>query len=209
MMVPDENLVTPPAGDPSPGGALPIVEIYAITQLERELRQCEIVTGLVQSIYRSETRDAEEIQHPYAIILAQDCDLLRDYDCGISQKPRPLNGVLVYEMHPEHVIKQNIAQGKEPLKRLVQNKDERYQYFEAVPAGLDLCGEGVPSLVVDFRRYFTIPADEIYRQLLCSPPIARRRCRVEMPYREHVLCRAAFYMQRVMLPRQHGERPAC
>jgi hypothetical protein len=59
-------------------------------------------------------------------------------------------------------------------------------------------------MILDFKRCFTLPAHDIYRQINPSAGgSARRRSRLEMPYREHLQSRAAFYLQRVTLPLPH------
>jgi hypothetical protein len=82
---------------------------------------------------------------------------------------------------------------------VIQNNNERFHFLADVPAALDHLGQGLPSLIMDFRRYFTLPGPEIYRQCGTTGG-ARRRCRLETPYREHLQHRAAFYLQRVALP---------
>ncbi len=89
-------------------------------------------------------------------------------------------------------------------ERIVQNKDERYHFLEAVPAAQDLGAEGISDLVADFKRFFFIPLDEMYRQ--CAPDGnggAKRRCRLIPPYREHFQNRAGFSLLRVGLPLDH------
>ncbi len=94
--------------------------------------------------------------------------------------------------------------GRDIFKRIRQNKDDRYHFLEAIPPELDRQRQGLPQLIVDFRKYFTLPSDEIFRQCSFSKNPAMRRCRLEMPYREHLQSRAAFYLQRVMLPLDHN-----
>jgi hypothetical protein len=44
-----------------------------------------------------------------------------------------------------------------------------------------------------------MPASEIYRQCTENDG-AKRRCRLESPFREHLQIRAGYYFQRVALP---------
>ena len=206
-MVGPEHNAQPPATQPSPPAAVPLtLPIYAATELNRELRQCEIISDVIQHVYRAETKGVDEVPHPYTIVLSQDCDLLREFDAAEKQEPGlVLNSILVYEAEPWAFLKPRLPAGRDIWKRIVQNKDERYQFLEAVPPELDLLAKGIPELVIDFRRYFTIPSRDMHRQCCGPSASARRRCRLDMPYREHLQCRAAFYMQRVMLPRGHRE----
>lgn len=135
--------------------------------------------------------------HYFAIILSQGCDLLWDYEAAAKGESAELNGVLVYELEPAEKARAKIK-GKDIWKRIRQNKDERYHFLEAAPAALDLCREGLPDLMLDFKRCFSLPAKEIYRQT-AQPNAAKRRCRLEMPYREHL----QGYLQRVTLLLPH------
>lgn len=163
-----------------------------------ELRQSEIITGITQFTYDPIVGEVLETQHPYAIILSQDCDLLRDYEARTNGGPTVLNGVLFFELEPVDVIRPKLA-GGDILRRISRHSEERYHALEQVPPETDLIGEGLPALVIDFRRCYTLPAGEVYRQCAANDG-AKRRCRLEMPYREHLQSRAAFYLQRVALP---------
>jgi hypothetical protein len=85
--------------------------------------------------------------------------------------------------------------------RVKTNKDERYQFLEAVPADCDLFGAGLPELGVDFKRYFTLPSDEIYRRVELDE--VRRHCRLASPYLEHLSTRFCYYQFRIALPEPH------
>ncbi len=54
---------------------------------------------------------------------------------------------------------------------------------------------------IDFKRYFTIAAAEVYAQLKIK---AQRRCRLRSPYLEHLSNRFGHYVSRVALPREHA-----
>lgn len=173
---------------------------YTITEMDGELRQSEIITGLVQFTYYPAAGEAIETRHPYAIVLTQDCDLLRDHEVRGDGRPTVLNGVLLFELEPVDLARPKLA-GGDIFKRIKRHSEERYHLLQAVPAELDLLRQGLPELIIDFRRCYTMPPDEIYRQCgLEGSDGAKRRCRLEMPYREHLQNRAAFYLQRVALP---------
>jgi hypothetical protein len=52
---------------------------------------------------------------------------------------------------------------------------------------------------VDFRQYFSLPTEEAY---FGAQP-ARRRCRLDTPYAEHLSHRFFSHMARVALPIDH------
>lgn len=173
---------------------------YTTADLDGELRQSEIITNLVQYTFHAPTGEAIETPHAYAIVLSQDCDLLRDHEAKTAGTSRDLNGVLLYELEPEDDIRPKLA-GRDIHRRILRHGEERYHRLEAVPPELDLLQQGLRALIIDFRRCYTLPADEIYRQCaMGAEDGASRRCRLEMPYREHLQSRAAFYLQRVALP---------
>jgi hypothetical protein len=172
---------------------------YTKEGIARELRQSEIITDVLQFTYKPIENLAEERLHRHTIILSQDCDLLWDYEARARGEPGDLNGVLVYELEPASEMRAKVPQGRDIWKRLIQNKDERYHYLVEIPKLYDTLKEGLPSLIIDFKRFFTLAPEEIYRQV-ALPNGAKRRCRLEVPFREHLQSRAAYYLQRVGLP---------
>jgi hypothetical protein len=98
-------------------------------------------------------------------------------------------------------MKNSVPPGKDIWKRIIQNKDERYQCLEAVPPAQDLTREGIPSLGCDFKRFVTIPIDEVYKRLELNPAI--RRARLLTPYAEHLLHRFCNFQSRIPLPENH------
>ena len=148
------------------------------------------------------------IIHPFAIILSQDCDLTQDWaarqkladEAGDAELGnRLLRGILFAEVNTAEDLRSRIKK-TEHWKRLTQNKDERYHFLEAVPSGADAVNEGLPELGIDFKRYFTLPAGEVYRRVGQG---AKRRCRLASPYLEHLSTRYYYFQQRVALPEDH------
>ena len=173
------------------------------------LRQGSVVVGLIQTRQRLETIGAadalvldEEI-HPYALVLTQDCDLERDFERrgGKSGAGSPLANVLLCEATTTVLLKGNLPQGKDIWKRVIQNKDERYQCLENVPAEYDVAAQGIAALGIDFKRYFTISTDEIYRRIELGQAVCR--CRLVTPYVEHFVSRFYYFQSRIALPVDH------
>jgi hypothetical protein len=165
-----------------------------------ELRQSEIITNLSQYSYDPLNQEGVRTSRPYTIVLCQDCDLLWDFQARAAGRPRELIGVLLYEAEPPPQVRARLP-GGDILRRINRHSEERYHLLPPVPPECDLLGQGLSELIIDFRRYFTMPADEIYRQCTVEgQEAAKRRCRLEMPYREHLQNRAAYYFQRVALP---------
>ena len=188
-----------------------VVKYEAIVPRDR-LRQGEILTGLVrvrQSLNSVGSQDVsvDEIVHPYLIVMTQDCDLVQDFDARETQAKaandqsllndpefkkkfdgapkRMVENVLFCDANPTADMKNDVPQGKEFWKRIIQNNDQRYQCLEAVPIDQDLAGQGMPSLGCDFKRFVAIPTDEVYKRLQFNPAV--RRARLLTPYAEHLL----------------------
>lgn len=198
-----------PQGDFQPAIPTPLVltaagptradsPVFAKTELNLELRQGEILSRLSQLRYDFASQNVIEEPHEYAVIASQDCDLLQDFRAtGAS---RDLNEVLLFEADPADAA---LAQISSDLRRRARgNQLDRYHVLEACPPSLDLKGGGIPALLVDFKRYFTLPAKELFRQVSAGP--AERRSRLEVPYREQFQSRLAAYMARIALPLPHN-----
>jgi hypothetical protein len=165
--------------------------------LAAEFRQGEILTGLIQYEYNSGTAEAEEQLHPYAIIVHQDCDLLKDHDDRKKNKPPSINGLLLLQLEPLDTIKPKLP-GSDILRRIERHGEDRYHMLAPVSADHEKLGLGMPQLVADFRLFFTTPPAEILRQIEIGT--LQRRCMLATPYKEHFQSRFGFYLQRVALP---------
>lgn len=177
--------------------------VYVTTGLANELRQGEILSNIRQYSVDALAGSATFVEHDFCVIAMQDCDLLWDHEARRTGRPPQLNGILIYEAEEISVFRPKLPPGRDIWKRIKQNQDERYHVLEAVPASQDLLGQGLPPLAIDFKRFFTMTAEEIERQCAVEQG-ASRRCRLEMPYREHLQGRAAFYFQRATLPLPHN-----
>jgi hypothetical protein len=145
-----------------------------------------------------------------AIIMSQDCDLKQDHDergaaqnnLDESSNNRILPNVLLCPVVTDSELFGALPRGSDIKKRVVQNKDERYQYLRSVAPEEDARGKGLSALGIDFRRYFTVPTAELYAQLSNR---TERRCRLNATYLEHLSSRFNAYLSRVALPRNHHE----
>ena len=142
--------------------------VYSTKELGRELRQAEIISDLVQFVPNGK-RDEQDrvlgefIAHPFAIVVTQDCDLLRDFDKRADGGDGVLASVLFFAAQSAQEVHADIK-GRDIWKRVRQNNDERYHLLEAIAPDCDLARSGIHSLVVDFRYFFTLTPADIYNQ---------------------------------------------
>jgi hypothetical protein len=190
------------------------VAIYVRTQATDPLRQSEILTDVVQRRQSLQSLDAEKpvlenISHPLAVVITQDCDLEQDFR---ARQSNPSNETAIEKkvsdkLLPNILLLEAISAtellGKvsgDIRKRVRQNKDERYHVLQEIPPEHDAQSNGLPALGVDFKRVFTIPTDELYVQLTSN---AKRRTCLSSPYLEHLAKRFADFQSRVALPQDH------
>lgn len=186
--------------------------IYLATApgIDSPLLQGEILTGLIEHrlVSSSLTDAAPEftpVTHPYALILSQDCDLEQDYRVRFPLAPNSdklVPSILFCEASDAESVLSADGMNSKISKRIAQNNDDRYQFLQkAIPASRMLA-DWAPELVLDFKRYFTVPTDVVYRQVELE--IAQRLCVLQNPYLEHLSHRFASYLSRVALPHDHS-----
>jgi hypothetical protein len=184
------------------------IGIYEPPVATGALRQGEVLSQVVQVKLQSAEEEnrptVELVEHPFAVIVSQDCDLYWDFKARQENRQFSLPSVLFCEVVTAEELRGTPEIKSDIWKRIRQNQDERYQFLQAVPAEKDAQGLGLPELGLDFKRYFTIPTEEVYRQLGAS---AKRRCRLVTPYAEHLSNRFFQFQSRVALPAEHFSAP--
>ena len=181
------------------------------------LRQGEILSDLMQmridleSIHtqRAENYSLTGFIHPYAIIVSQDCDLEQDFNFRFkargSERHR-LPSILFCEMMTADDLVHGSRQGsifksRTAVRNFQNNDDYRFHFIQEIPSQFDALAEGLPELGVEFKRYFSMPAGEVYRRIELSH--AQRRCRLKSPYLEHFCDRFHTFNNRIALPEQY------
>jgi hypothetical protein len=141
-----------------------------------------------------------------ALIITQDCDLERDF---FARRPSRavevraeglLPNVLLCPVVTVQELMALTPRGRDIWTRVKENRDERYHILQRVEASEDALSKGLPAMGIDFKRYFTVPTDELYAQLEMG---ASRRCVLVSPYLEHFSTRFAYFLSRVALPTPH------
>ncbi len=186
----------------------PHVPRYSPLELEAAIRQGEILSDIVEWLADPTTDppDVLKVEHEYCVVATQDCDLEQDFNARNGEKVKPQNHiaeVLLLSAFPSTKTNENHIEDKGLHKKIRNNDHPKLQLLESVPSNEDLCGEGVPELVVDMKQVFSIRRDELYRQISAESDPARRRARLVSPYRDHLQTKLAFHLGRVGLPEPH------
>ncbi len=205
--------------------------MYRASPDDGALRQGEILTGVVEHQVSLETLKApdnrirvDKRRHPFAIVLTQDCDLDWDFNAlsriqggdwpddnekakreKAKLEARRIPAILLCEVHAATEIRDREDINSTIWSQIKINKNERYHFFQLIPAEADLMGEGLPELTIDFKRYFTIPTGELYHYIIGGD--AHRRTCLDNPYLEHISHRFASFLSRVALPQDYESMP--
>jgi hypothetical protein len=188
--------------------------IYRLSEVTvgSPLRQGELLTNVVfvrldLATLSADSPGVQRVTHPYALILTQDCDLEQDFRArqGVNKPDKLIPAVLLCEVITAEQLRGSTGITTDIWKGISQNKNERYHFLQKIEPACDACREGLPELGIDFKRYFTLPTDELYRRIEMGE--ARRRCVLASPYLEHLSSRFAYFMSRVALPEDHFSEP--
>lgn len=175
--------------------------------LELRISQCDIFHDIEVVEYVEDKPEGVEIHYlnlPLVIVLNQDCDLNsddRDRRKENSNKDCRLLHIVVAPLFNFDNFKDGVHWGeifdvgdsykpnKTPGKKLMNNEDPRFHYLEFEDGFKSL-----PNLVIDFKHFFTVSTDYLYKNL------EKRVCTLGDLYREKVSQRFAYYISRIGLP---------
>ncbi len=186
-------------------------EVWSISSTGA-LRQGEILSHVQQTYLDPATlRSPDSLNidvrtHAWVVVLTQDCDTDWDYRArqdldGIEGHNKEVPNVLLCEALTQDELRARPQIKSDIWRRIRDNQDERFHALPEIPARLDREGEGVPDLILDFKRCFTIPTPEMYARLqLRGDDGIRRRAWLKPPYREQVADRAFAFHARVAVP---------
>ncbi len=186
--------------------------------VDKALRQGEILTNVVELQVRLESigsvdsdrvYSANPIEHPFAIIVSQDCDLEQDYNFRYSNKGNQRNelpSVLLCQAEDiEEFMKSDVYRSLFTSRTFTgnfkNNNEFRYHFIQEVPAELCAIDQRVPELGIDFKRYFSMPTAEVYHRIRLDH--TRRMSVLESPYRDHFSQRFHNFNSRVALPEEY------
>jgi hypothetical protein len=185
--------------------------IYQASNKGSSLRQGEILTGVLQynpvpDEIKKESQDLsfKPVEHPYAIIITQDCDLDWDYKARKNPNNNPaklLNSIILCEIGTAETIRGTDGINRKEWELVTAHRHERFYFFEKIPPEYEVEQEGLPELTADFKKVFGINAATLYRQIEVG--IVKRRTVLASPYLEHFSRRYYSFHGRVALPFQY------
>ena len=185
--------------------------IYTLSLNEEALRRGEILSDISQTILKPDCIEdyiahggvpvVDEVKHAWAIVLTQDCDLDWDFKARNQQdsQNKRIPNILFCEVVTAEDLKGSSV-GNDIWKRIRQNQDERYHFLQKIEPGDDSQNFGIPELGIDFKRYFTLPTEEVYKRLEYG---AKRRSLLNGSYLQHIITRFFHFQLRVALPAEH------
>lgn len=189
------------------------------------LRQGELLSNLQHSRLHledltSETPRIIKTDHPIVIILSQDCDLDKDAKARMFlQSFRPIHGnaeqekikaqneynrlpsILFCEVIDAKTLRGRNRIDSDVWKRVRQADYPRYQLLQKVLPDEDALKTGLPALGLDFKRYFVMPTEEVYKRIDLG--LTQRRTCMDSPYFEQLSSRFAAFLGRIGLPADH------
>ena len=147
----------------------------------------------------------DEIVHPLAVVVTQDCDLIWDYKArnepDLAARQRQANklipNVLLCQLWYADQLRGAQGIKSDVWRRLRGNLDERYHVLHEIPRECDQLGEGLPELAIDFKRVLAIPTEELYFRL--GAPTKRRSLLLGL-FMQDLSTRFGYYQLRVALP---------
>jgi hypothetical protein len=140
-------------------------------------------------------------EHPLVIVVAPDCDLEQDGDSREKSGKGTLSDFLLCDVYYASSLKAKHGKSLKEWKVVAENQSPRFQFLTSVKPEEDARGKGLPSLAIDFKHHFTMPADEVYERL--SLRSTTRISVLTSPYVEHLSQRFYSFQSRVPLPMDH------
>ncbi|MDK2899013.1 MAG: hypothetical protein PWQ10_200 [Patescibacteria group bacterium] len=145
----------------------------------------------------------DEFHLTHSVVLTQDCDLDQDFTerkAKSNKNDKHIDTVLICPAYPidsfsagTHIKNRTMSPYVKGALEKIKRNDElkRYHYL------LEDLDNGVPDLVIDFKHFFTIPRDVLYKQKNISYVTS-----VNEIYREALSQRFSNYLGRIGLPDQ-------
>jgi hypothetical protein len=180
--------------------------IYIKSKNEEYIKPCEILSAVEIPIPKSQDKDVvnyEFVTTYSVLVLSQYCDLEQDFRYRLEGKNSVLPSILLGQLFNYQDIYDQIKSDRRLLDRILKNDHDRYQYLSSVRESEDNLDIGFPAMVMDSRKYYTLPTEFVYDQV--KNGIFIKRTRLNTPYLENVVLRFSRYLSRISLPESHSD----
>jgi hypothetical protein len=174
--------------------------MYGTITSDTRVKQGDIFRDL-QFKYANEDGSTDAVTFPFWIVLSQDCDLEHDFNAtnGVyANQDKRLQTILACPAFVSEQLKSGTHMqqlswamqtwNSDLWKSIKNNRDYR---FHLLSADISI---SLPELVVDFKRFFTLPREYVYSNT------ENRVTTMENLFREAISQRFAYYLSRVALP---------
>jgi len=183
------------------------IESRYVKRTVRRICQGDILRDI--DVIDSYTKDAEgaleydEITLPYIVVMTQDCDLDNDFKNRSETNPEKhdkyLRTVLVCPAYigaklkdGTHLDDLGLKMEKWDSKRFKQIREQNNTRYHFLDTDLKL---QVPELVIDFKHYYAIPRDTLFRMYKDHYLVT-----INQLFREFLSQRFSNYLSRIGLP---------
>lgn len=142
----------------------------------------------------------QKISFPYVVCINQECDLENDFNkteeklCDkylihIAIAPAFIFEQFLNGSHWGDIFTKNPGQKRKDttIKKIIDNEIPRYHYLKFPEAGM-------PELIIDFKHFFSVNREIMYKQL------SKRLCSIDNLFREKINQRFSYYISRIGLP---------
>jgi len=171
------------------------------------LRQGEIIEGLFElqvqiplesTIDLNQPAKLDRIDHPYSIVVSQDCDLEWDYKARFegASVHKLITHILCCSLFSRYEITDETKQKSRRFDLVKQNQDERYHYLPEAP--VNGAEDTLPEMIADLKTVFSLPTEFVY--WLVSTSQAVRKGGLSSPYLEDFMHRLYSFLGRVATP---------
>ncbi len=166
-------------------------------EIIKDLLELQLQIPAENTIDLNQPLKFDRVDHPYSIVVSQDCALEWDYKARQGEAPegKLLTHVLFCGLFSEDEIRgRNLT--NELFRRVQRNQDERYHHLLAAPiSGTE---ESIPELFADFKTTFSLPVEFVY--WLISTARVDRRGSLPSPYLQDFMHRPYSFLGRVATP---------
>ncbi len=165
------------------------------------LRDVDVIDSYTKDA--SGTLEYDELSLPYIVVMTQDCDLDNDFKNRIETNPEKhdkyLRTVLVCPAYISAEFKEgthledlNLKMERWDSKRFKQIKEQNNSRYHFLEADQKL---QVPELVIDFKHYYAIPRNTLFRMYTEHYLVT-----INQLFREFLSQRFSNYLSRIGLP---------